>query len=289
MTESHTLTDGTLTATVAAQGAELHSLRDAAGAEWLWQAGPEWPRHAPILFPVVGRLSGDVLRHEGVDYPMGQHGFARDRRFEWLSRGPSACALRLTDDTATRAVYPFAFLLDVAYAIEGGALSCTVTVRNPAETPLLFSVGGHPGFAWPLPGGGEKTAHSLTFGTPEPGPAQGVREGLLHGTHPLPGDGKTLRLDESLFATDAIVLLGARSRSIRYAADSGPTLEMRWDDYRDLGLWSKPGGAPFLCLEPWRGHASPFGWQGEFADKPGVVTLPPGEALRLRWSVRLFP
>ena len=42
---------------VAADGAELVSLRTAAGHELLWQAGPEWPRHAPVLFPIVGRLA----------------------------------------------------------------------------------------------------------------------------------------------------------------------------------------------------------------------------------------
>ncbi|MCW2622271.1 MAG: aldose epimerase, partial [Frankiales bacterium] len=44
----------------------------------MWQAGPAWPRHAPVLFPVVGRLPGDVLRVAGVDPRMTQHGVARD-------------------------------------------------------------------------------------------------------------------------------------------------------------------------------------------------------------------
>jgi galactose mutarotase-like enzyme len=78
-----TLHNDMMTATIAADGAELCSLKDAAGLELLWQAGPQWPRHAPNLFPIVGRLKNDELRHRGRLYPMTQHGFARDCRFDW--------------------------------------------------------------------------------------------------------------------------------------------------------------------------------------------------------------
>ena len=60
----------------------------------LWQAGPVWPRHAPVLFPIVGRLKDDRLRHQGKSYHLPQHGFARDRRFAWLNRSATACRLR---------------------------------------------------------------------------------------------------------------------------------------------------------------------------------------------------
>src|SRR5207237_7974115 len=68
--------------------------------------GPAWPRHAPWLFPIVGRLKDDQLRHRGRTYPMTQHGFARDLRFTWLERTAESCVLRLTDDETTRARYP---------------------------------------------------------------------------------------------------------------------------------------------------------------------------------------
>ena len=46
MTEDiHTIRFGGLTATIKAQGAELCSLKNAAGTEFICQAGPAWPRH----------------------------------------------------------------------------------------------------------------------------------------------------------------------------------------------------------------------------------------------------
>lgn len=109
MKDRHVLQNGYLSATIKADGAELCSLRDAEDEELLWQAAPVWPRHAPVLFPIVGRLKGDVLRHRGQHYPMTQHGFARDRRFAWLQRTATTCRLALHDDGETRAHYPFAF------------------------------------------------------------------------------------------------------------------------------------------------------------------------------------
>ena len=111
MSDSHTLRGDGIAATILGQGAELSSLRNAGGRELLWQAGPQWPRHAPILFPIVGRLKNDTLRHNGKTYPMTQHGFARDRRFAWIEQGPRSCKLALSDDAETRARYPFAFRL----------------------------------------------------------------------------------------------------------------------------------------------------------------------------------
>ena len=98
MMDRHVLSNGTLSATIKADGAELCSLRDAAGEEMLWQAGPAWPRHAPVLFPIVGRLKDDRLRHQGRSYRLTQHGFARDRRFAWLNRSATACRLVLHED-----------------------------------------------------------------------------------------------------------------------------------------------------------------------------------------------
>jgi galactose mutarotase-like enzyme len=75
--DRHTLRGDGVTATVLAQGAELCSLKTEQGLELLWQAGPEWRRHAPLLFPIVGKLKNDQLCHRGKRYPMIQHGFAR--------------------------------------------------------------------------------------------------------------------------------------------------------------------------------------------------------------------
>ena len=92
--------NGNLEATVSALGAELQSLRRLdTGVEYLWQAdAASWPRRAPVLFPIVGRLRGDRYLWLGVRYRLPQHGFARDRRFELTAHDAVSATFVLSDD-----------------------------------------------------------------------------------------------------------------------------------------------------------------------------------------------
>ena len=75
-----TIANDFLTVNISRHGAELTSIKDnLTGRERLWQADPEvWPRHAPVLFPIVGALADQQYHYAGKTYHMGQHGFARD-------------------------------------------------------------------------------------------------------------------------------------------------------------------------------------------------------------------
>jgi galactose mutarotase-like enzyme len=287
--DRHTLRTGGVTATILAHGAELCSLKDAQGVELMWQAGAAWPRHAPLLFPIVGRLKNDELRHRGRAYPMTQHGFARDLGFQWMERTDASCSLVLSDSVATRARYPFAFRLAVSYRLQDADLNVTLEITNPGEEMLPASVGAHPAFNWPLQPDAAKDSYRLIFSDDEPAPIRRLEDGLLRAKpEPTPIQGKTLALSERLFADDAVILDRPVSRSLRYAAVAGPALDISWQGFRQLGIWSKPAGAPFLCIEPWRGFASPLDFDGEFSDKPGVMHIAAGatEVLTYRIGVR---
>jgi galactose mutarotase-like enzyme len=283
--DAHTLRSDDITAIVAPEGAELISLKNRQGLELLWQAGPLWPRHAPILFPIVGRLKNDELRHRGKVYPMTQHGFARDSRFDWSERGPSSCTLVLVDDAQTRARYPFAFRLTVTYTVEQAHLGVAFAVTNTGSEMLPASIGAHPAFNWPLLPGLDKEAYRLIFSSEEREPILRLKDGLLRTTpEPTPVQGKTLALAEQLFEDDAIILDHPASTSVRYAADSGPSIEASWEGFRELGIWSKMS-APFLCIEPWHGFASPLDFDGEFVDKPGLMQIEPAATRILKYRI----
>src|ERR1700712_4265065 len=121
--DRHQIRDDGLAVTVAAMGGEMQSVRTPGGRELLWQAGPQWPRHAPVLFPVVGRLAEDTLGHESARYRMAPHGFARDRAFRFIDRDPHSCRLLLEDDAQSRAIFPFSFRLEIQYRAIGATLT----------------------------------------------------------------------------------------------------------------------------------------------------------------------
>ena len=286
MTDRHRISGGP-SATVKADGAELCSFQDAAGRELLWGAGPQWPNHSPVLFPIVGQVTGDRLLVDGRPYPIGRHGFARRRRFRWMEQGTDACRLQLQDDAESRAVFPFAFRLTLSYRVEGGALHVEYELANPGQEVLPASLGAHPAFRWPLTGG-TQTDYRIEFAETEDAPIRRLDDGLLRpAAQPSPVQGRILPLDPKLFLDDAIIMLEPRSRSLCYVGPDGG-IEFAWHGFPQLGLWQKPG-AELLCIEPWHGYASPAGWDGEFRDKPGVMLIPPGEARTMGWSVRPLP
>ena len=285
--DHHTLRGDGITAIIAPDGAELVSLRDRQGLELLWQAEAIWPRHAPILFPIIGKLKNDVLRHQGKVFPMTQHGFARDRRFDWTEREATSCTLVLNDDAQTHARYPFAFRLAVTYTVDKADLDVTYEVTNTGEEMLPASIGGHPAFNWPLLPGLSKDAYRLTFSSEESAAIRRLKDGLLRPIpEPNPIEGKTLALSEQLFEDDAVILDRPASTSVLYAADRGPSIDVSWQGFRELGVWSKQGAA-LLCIEPWHGFASPTDFDGEFIDKPGLMQIAPARQRILTYRIRV--
>jgi galactose mutarotase-like enzyme len=288
--DQHIITNGRITATVLAQGAELCSLKGADGHEYLWQAGPAWTRHSPVLFPIVGRLADDGYTHEGQHYGLTQHGFARDRRFAWIARSETGCVLRLEDDPESHSHYPYPFRLELDYRLEDDGLTLRYTISNPGEGVLPAALGAHPAFNWPITTGVAQEAHELRFARDETAPIHGVAGGLLTAaTHPSPVIDRVLPLRPALFAEDALVFTTLASRSVRFSGRGTPVIEMAWEGFEQLGVWSKPSGADFLCIEPWHGYASPEGFTGDLTDKPGMMRLPAGTQRELQWTIRLLP
>ena len=269
------------TALISEHGAEPQSLRTPDGHELLWQAGEAWRRHAPILFPIVGRVPDDTISVDGTSYSLTQHGFARDLTWEVVASDESSASLRLTDSAETRTRFPFAFELSVHYVMDDDGLATTYRVANPAATDLPVSIGSHPAFAWPIEPGAAKDEHVVVFDDPEPAPIRRLDHTLvLPDARPTPVDGSVLRLDPTLFEPDAIVMDQVVSRGLRYLAPSGRGLRMTWDTVFDVFVvWSRPTGADLLCLEPCVGGAAPIGFAGDLRDKPGVVVVAPGDQL----------
>ena len=277
-----------LSAAISPVGAELVSLRDADDRELMTDADPAfWDKHAPLLFPIIGEAAGGVIRVDGTAYPIGRHGFARGATFTVAEASESRAVFRLTDSNATRAAWPFAFLLEVAFEVAGAVLTVTVRVGNTGTAPLWASFGFHPAFAWPLPYGRPRADHAIVFDCGEGDIAQLDAQGLI-APEPCadPLDGRVLHLTDELFARDALVWPAVRSQGVTYGADGAPKLRVEFPDTPSLGIWTKPG-ARFVCIEPWHGHADPAGFTGELKDKPGVLEVAPGDDRRIVMRVTL--
>ena len=126
------LKSGDYTATIKYFGAELCSLKHGPSqTEFLWQADKSiWPRHSPLLFPFVGRLKNFEYTHNGKQYSIEQHGFARDSQFTLIEQKEDSVVFQLVDNLYTQVRYPFPFSLKMRYQLSDNVLCTEFEISN---------------------------------------------------------------------------------------------------------------------------------------------------------------
>lgn len=291
----YTMENDKLTVVISDYGAELVNLFDRPNQrELIWQADPEfWARHAPILFPNVGKHFGGKYLYEGKEYPAGQHGFARDMEFQRVECDGSMIRHRLTSTEETRERYPFDFQLDVTHRLEGNRLTVQWDVTNQGGETMYFTIGAHPAFRVNVLPDTEFEDYFLQF-APDVDELSYILLDTDSGTAvtdkvwPMKLKDHRYRLRKDMFDKDALVFDGGQ---IQWAAlalpDGTPYVALESRDFPNYGIWSKPG-APYVCLEPWCGRCDNRGFEGEISAKPGIIALAPGESFTKSYDIIVF-
>ncbi len=269
-------------------GAEMASvMRRDDQTEYVWQADPaHWGRHAPVLFPIVGRLKDNEYQYGETTYSMGQHGIARDQVFALSDSGPDFLNFTLEASSATKARYPFDFVLHIRYTLRGNEVEVAYTVENRGSVMMPFSIGAHPAFNCPLVEGESFENHYLQFEQPETCERHLLEGGLFNGeTAPLLEESDRIDLTEELFADDALVIHQPKSKWLALRSKSSDrAVRISLTGFPYLGIWTKPG-APFVCLEPWQGLADYTDATGLLSEKKGIHLLMPGKSHRAAYTI----
>ncbi len=285
------LENDTLRVTIKPKGAELTSLfHKSSGIEHLWQADPTiWPWHAPNLFPVVGGCLNNELHIGGETYPMQRHGFARRSLFETTESSGTHAVFSLRSDSETRAVYPYEFLFQIMYELDGSRLIVTYRMLNEDEQPVYFSVGAHPAFTVPFQEGEEYEDYSIEFEYDEPLITHKLSGGgyFTGETEPVATTGNRLSLTKHLFDQDALVFKNLRSRRVTLRSDKqAHTVTIEFPNFPYLGLWAKPG-ASFICIEPWLGCADREGESLSIDQKELIQHVNAGKVFETSFSITI--
>ena len=292
-----TLKSEVLTVQVSDFGAELQSIAKN-GYEYLWQGNPAfWGRRSPVLFPIVGSVWEKKFRVAGREYEMGQHGFARDSRFELVSASDSEVWYRLESSEETLAKYPYSFVLEIGYKLTGAELQVLWKVTNPSHEGIFFQIGAHPAFNYPDYDEEKFERGYFVFdGFSKivcPSQLECIRiceKGCVDAfsKHPLVlEESGVLPLDKNTFdIIDTIVLQDSQVSEVALLRpDRTPYLTVRFDA-PVVGLWSPPcKNAPFICIEPWYGRCDRVGFTGDFRDRDWVNTLAPGATFEASYTI----
>ena len=250
-----------------------------------------WKRHAPVLFPIVGKLKRNQTIINGRTYEILQHGFARDMEFEPVTKLDNFHSYVLKSNKYTMARYPFDFELYNTYRQEENKLIFIYKVINTGNSNMPIGLVSHPAFKidqddlkrgnYYLEFAEEETrAHFLYL-------IDGL-VGTEYAKNILEGN-RRISLNEHTFDNDAIIVKGIQNKkiSLKNSRTRKTVLTMDFNGWPYLGIWSKPG-APFICLEPWMSTADRINSTNVFAKKPDMITLTPGEEFENKFSVEFF-
>ncbi len=241
-----------MTVTVDTHGAEVVSAVGADGHEYVW-SGEAWSGHAPLLFPICGRILNGRYTSGGKEYEMLSHGFAKRSEFKVVEASDSRITLSLESNDATKAMYPFDFLLTATYELDGERLTAEFEVKNTGDKVMPYMLGWHPGFTL----GGEGAIGGFTLDLGECSPilhplANGPFLSSIELPFPLNG-GKYALCEKQIYENDTLILTGTNGKCKLSGEGDNHTVELTWSDNLPyFCIWKAPDSeARFICLEPW--------------------------------------
>lgn len=288
----YTLENQHLKISLSNHGGELHSIKGKKdNTEFLW-SGDEayWKYHAPILFPIVGKVFNGKYTVDGITYELPQHGLARVRDFEMIEQTKNSISFELKYSEDTLKVYPFKFSLIIKYTLNDINLSIDYIVKNLDNKEMYFSIGAHPAFMCPIEND-KFDDYYFEFNEKENasimqlvGPGYFSKE-----EKPYLKDENIINLSTDLFKNDALVFKNLKSNKISLKSKTHKKyLEFDFGEFPYLGLWTKDTGAPFVCIEPWFGHADFDGFNEEFKDKAAIQSLMPNKEFHCNYNISFF-
>ena len=175
-------------------------------------------------------------------------------------------ALESTPDTLR--AYPFPFLLEIGYRLEGNKVEVLWRVKNTGDKTMHFAF---------------DVKKDLVYrALVEKGCVGDVVRPV-----PLDADG-LLPLNIHTFDIDTFILEDSQIKRVDLLdVEKRPYLSLTFTA-PVVGLWSPPTkNAPFVCIEPWYGRCDRVDYTGEYKDRDWVWHLEPGELFDASYTIEI--
>lgn len=261
-------------------GAQMRSIKDATGKEYLWQGDENyWNGSAPNLFPYIARLTEGKYILKGRTYEMPKHGFLRNSVLKLKEKTQTKMVFSLTDSEETYKMYPYHFEIKVKYELFENELKVSYNVANKDKKVMYFGVGGHPGFQVPVEKELSFEDYFIEFAKGTDVKRVGMSEDCFvtgkDEAFPLE-ENRRLYLHHNLFDDDAIILKDAPSKVVLASEKGSARIEMETSHLEYLGIWHKPASdAPYVCIEPWSSLPSKKDIIEDLEKQDNLVSLKP--------------
>ncbi len=277
---------------VRSKGAELRLLQEKKdGTDYLWNGDPSWWKYcSPILFPIVGKVKNGKYKVDGKVYELPQHGLGRISEFELVNKTTDSVSFKLRYSDETLKVYPYKFELTVSYVLTGRSVNVTWRVDNLDDREINFSIGAHPALRCPIVAGESFSDCYLDFhGEEHFENLKTDADVLFLHEREKDLDSDKMNLSYDIFKDGVHVFDNLKTGSITLrSTKSKKAITLSSPSYPYMGIWSpEKGGAPFVCVEPWYGHADYADFDGELKDKEGVIALEKGKSFKTGYTLTI--
>ncbi|QHQ59512.1 aldose 1-epimerase family protein [Anaerocolumna sedimenticola] len=290
---NYSIENDILKITVSTKGAELQSILERDGTEYLWQGDENsWKDRAPNIFPYVARLTEGKYYYNGRFYEMPIHGFVPGSDMKVIYHTKENIIFLLNSDTETMKMYPFMFTYLVHYNLAGKNLYIMYEVINRDNKTMYFGLGGHPGFRVPIEEDFQFEDYYIELPAKKNVHRVGISENNFVTGEDKPfllRDNKYLNLKHELFDKDAIILKNM-SKSATLKSDIGRKgVTVFYPDMRYLGLWHLPKmKVNYVCIEPWTSLPSREGIIEDITKQKDLISLQEGLTYTNTWSIELL-
>lgn len=289
-----TLSNDILTIEVAERGAEMVSLRKDE-QEFLWTGSAQyWNRHAPILFPAVGKPFNNEIHVGGKAFELRQHGFARDKDFRNLtSKRYNSIVMRMKSKPWS---YPYFMSLEVCYTLKRNSVEAVWTVYNHSAADVYFQIGAHPGFLLPDYNPSDDVHGYIRYYDRDGNPVSPIVVNGLDGGNriPLPEPryiDSLMPITNDTFIHDALMFEGGQVAKAELwdKHNAAPVLSVSCQQADAYGIWAPHmEGCPFVCLEPWCGICDYKGFTGDISERQYIHRLPPRQKYIFTYTIVIF-
>lgn len=245
--------------------------------EYLWDGNKNyWGYHAPILFPIVGKVVDSKYIVDGNIYELPQHGFARVSEFSMIDKKEDEITFELKYSEESLKVYPYKFSLKSNYKLEDNEVRVTYIVENLDNKKIYFSIGAHPAFMCPIDKNDSLDNCYIEFNKIENSGKINITDKGYMSYDKIECLKKTdkLSLSKELFNDDALVFNDLKSNKMTIKSkNNNKSVEVDFSGFPYMGIWAPKDGAPFVCIEPWAGCPDYYDFNGNFTDKEGVNSI----------------
>ena len=220
------------------------------------------------------------------------HGFARDYEFSLLKKTENSVIYELIYDDESLKVYPFKFSLQLEYVLLEDGLKVNYTVKNleNENKDIFFALGLHTAYNCPLEKTDDFEDYELIFEQKETAKRHFLTNGIINNeTEDILNNENTLAISKKLFEKDLILLKQIKSKYVTLKSKkSGKFVKVYFNNFNNVGFWTKPQGAPFICIEPWFNTADTVNSNGNFEEKENLIELRKNQEFETEYSVEFF-